>query len=161
MIRFVLAFATLFAVPRASLAEEVVPQPAPVVQPQRAREIRIEVPGERSRNNKLLVGGMGAAGVVISALAVYWHLDSRDASNAVGADEFTGEAWTDDKIALVDRAERSKTRATIAYSVGGALLIGAIATWIFTEPKSETAIIRTGRVGVAPVEGGGMVTWSY
>jgi hypothetical protein len=92
---------------------------------------------------------------------VYWHLDSRDAANAVSADEFTGEAWTDEKIGLVDRADRSKTRATVAYALGGALLIGAIATWILTEPESETAIIRTGGLGVAPVEGGGMVTWSY
>ena len=152
MIRFVLAL-TAICVPVAAFAD------AP-----RGREIQVEVPGERSQNNKILCASIGAAGVIASALGLYWHLDSRDASNEVNADVFTGEAWTDEKNALVDRAERSKTRATIAYSFGGALLIGAIATFIFTSPKSETTIIRTGGVTVTPTDdGGGMVSrmWSF
>jgi hypothetical protein len=155
MIRFVIAL-TGICVPVASFAEE--PRgPVP-------REIVVEVPGERSKNNKILVASLGAAGVIASALGLYWHLDSRDASKEVTADYFTGEAWTAEKVALVDRAERSKTRATIAYSFGGALLVGAIATWIITAPKSETTIIRTGGVVVTPTpDGGGMVTrmWSF
>lgn len=132
--------------------------------PTRTREIVIDVPGERTLNNKLLVGGLTAAGVIAGALGVYWHLDSRDASNEVSADAYTGKAWTDEQVGLVDRADRSKTRATIAYSLGGAILIGAIATYILTEPASEKAIIRTGGVGVTPTEHGGtLVTrmWSF
>ena len=151
MIRFVVALAAI-AVPVASLAEVA-----------RPREITVEIPGERSQNNKILVASLGAASVIAGALGVYWHLDSRDASDQVSADTFTGEAWTDDKIDLVDRADRSKTRATIAYSIGGALLVGTIVTWIVTAPESETAIIRTGGLGVAPTQDGGMVTrmWSF
>jgi len=191
MIRVVLAVACVLAilVPHASFADDPAPsspEPAPVAPPEPAtapppaqvqippteqprpvpqgrREIRIEVPGERSNNNKILVGSLAAAGVIASALGVYWHLDSRDASNEVDADEFTGKAWTEERIGLVDRAERSKTRAIVAYSLGGAILIGAIATWIVTAPKSETAIIRTGGLFVAPTEDGGMVSrmWSF
>jgi len=144
-------------------AEPPAPEPARAPVPVRTREIRIDVPGERTLNNKLVVGGVFAAGLVASTLGVYWHLDSRDASNAVSADEFTGEAWTDEKIALVDRADRSKTRAIVAYSIGGALLIGAVAAYIFTEPNSETAVIHTGVVVAPTPDGGGMVTklWSF
>lgn len=152
MIRFVFALAAV-AVPAAGFAEVA-----------RSREIQVEIPGERSRNNKILVAGIGAAGLLASALGVYWHLDSRDASNEVSADYFTGKAWTEDKIDLVDRAERSKTRATVAYSIGGALIVGAIVTWIVTAPESEITVIRPGGVSITPThDGGGMVTrmWSF
>ena len=191
MIRFVTAFACISAIATTSFADEPAPEPAPappepapapapeaapaparapapapIVQPRGlpTREIKIEVPGERSRENKMIVGGIAAAGVIASALGVYWHLDSRDASKQVSADYFTGKAWNDDRVDLVDRAERSKTRATIMYSIGGALIIGAIAAWIYTEPKSETQIIRTGGVALTPTEdGGGLVSrmWSF
>lgn len=190
MIRVVSTFACVcalvLAMPRTSFAEEpappppaseppaaepvesrpeVLPAPSPVPpRRQRSREITVEIPGERSRNNKIMCASITAAGAIASAFAVYWHLDSRDASNELSADAFTGEAWTPEKVALVERADRSKTRATVAYSIGGALLIGAIATWILTEPESETAIIRTGGVTVTPTfDGGGMVTklWSF
>ncbi|MBA3500012.1 MAG: hypothetical protein M4D80_33980 [Myxococcota bacterium] len=155
MIRFVVAL-TGICVPVASFAEG----PRGL----KPREIEVEIPGERSQNNKILIASIGAAGVIATALGVYWHLDSRDASKEVTADYFTGEAWSDEKVGLVDRAERSKSRATIAYSLGGALVVGAIATWIFTAPKSETAVIRTGGVAITPThDGGGMVTrmWSF
>ena len=133
------------------------------MKPPPSRQIEIEVPGERSRNNKLMVGGLLAAGVIGGALGVYWHLDSRDASDAVASDEFTGEAWTDDHVALVERAERSKTRAIVAYSIGGAFVLGTIITYIVTDPKSETAVIRTGAVVTPTTDGGAMVSkaWSF
>jgi hypothetical protein len=187
MIRLVSAVCAL-AVPIASFADEPAPPPADLAEPplmveppltvdppprsredaspipRRSKDITIEVPGERSRDNKLLVGGLAAGGVLVSALAVYWHLDSRDASNEVSADEPTGKAWTDEQLGLVDRADRSRTRAIVAYSLGGAILIGTIVTYIITAPKSETTVIHTG-VAVGPVEhgNGGMVTklWSF
>ena len=188
MIRFVSAFACIAAIASASFADDPAPDPAPAPPPETApapapeaapapapapavqpnalptREIKVEVPGERTQNNKLVIGGVAAAGLIASAVGLYSHLDSRDAANAVNADYFTGTAWNDDKVDLVDRAERSKTRAIVMYSVGGALIVGAIAAWIFTDPKSETQIIRTGGVAVTPTDdGGGMVSrmWSF
>lgn len=186
MIRLVSAVCAL-AVPIASFAEEPA-QPTPPAEPplvveppltidpppanpdaaspipRRSRDITIEVPGERSRDNKLLVGGLAAGGALVTALAVYWHLDSRDASDEVSAGEPTGKAWTDEQVGLVDRADRSRTRAIVAYSLGGAILIGTIVTYIVTAPKSEITVIHTG-VAIAPVEhgNGGMVTrmWSF
>lgn len=130
----------------------------------RQRDIYIEVPGERSRNNKLIIGGVAGFGVLVGALGLYWHLDSRDATNEVEATMTTGKAWTEHDVALVDRAERSKTRATVAYVIGGTALIGAIAAFIYTAPKSETSVIHTGGVTVVPTsDGGTMVTklWSF
>lgn len=130
------------------------------------KDIVIEIPGERTMEQKVLVGGLAGAGVIAGAIGVYFHLDSRDAADEVSSDKFTGHAWTTEDVALVDRADRSRTRAIVGYSVGGALLIGAIVAYIVTDPPSETAIIRPhgkGSAMVTPIEGGAMATgtWSF
>jgi hypothetical protein len=84
----------------------------------------------------------------------------------VSSDRYTGHAWTADDQALVDRADRSRTRAIVAYSAGGALLIGAAIVYMVTEPKSETAVIHPhgrGTPTVAPTEGGAVLggMWSF
>lgn len=129
------------------------------------RDIVIETPGERTTNNKLVLGGIAGLGVVAGALGVYFHLDSRSASDAVSADALTGRAWTQEEVDLVDRASSSRTNAAVAYSLGGALLIGAVIALIVTEPPSETTVIRphTGTPTVMPTSGGAMVggVWSF
>jgi hypothetical protein len=158
--------------PEPAPATEPAPAPAPVIVPDderapvlraRSRDLTIEVPGERSRNNKLIIGGIFGGGVLVSALGLYYHLDSRDAANEVSADRFNGKSWSEKQDDLVARADRSKTRATVAYAIGGGLLIGAIVAYIVTAPKSETAVIHTGGVVVVPTDEGGMVTrmWSF
>ncbi len=136
-------------------------RPAARITPPR-REIVIEVPGERTRSNMLLCGGLVGFGVIAGLLGVYWHLDSRDASEEVSTDRFSGRAWTPAHQDLVDRADRSKTLATGAYIAGGALVVGAALTFIFTAPTSTTEVIRTGTT-VTPVRDGAMVTrmWSF
>jgi hypothetical protein len=190
MKRLGLACVLAIALPRVGVADEPAPAPAPEPAPAtepapapapapvtvptpdderapvtrvRSRDITIEVPGERSRNNKLIIGGIFGGGVLVSALGLYYHLDSRDAANEVSADRFNGKSWTEKQEDLVARADRSKTRATVAYAIGGGLLIGAIVAYIVTAPKSETAVIHTGGVVVVPTDEGGMVTrmWSF
>lgn len=129
-------------------------------------DIVIEIPGERSRENKLVLGGIAGAGFLAGALGAYFHFDSRAASDDVSADSYTGQAWTSDDEALVERADRSRSRAIIGYSVGGALLIGAAIYYIVTDPGSETAVIRPhgrGSPTVSPTEGGAMLggMWSF
>jgi hypothetical protein len=130
------------------------------------KDIIIEIPGERSTENKLMLGGIAGAGVILGLLGAYWHLDSRSASDDVTADSFTGQAWTAEDQALFERAERSRGRAIIAYSAGGVLLVGAAVLYIITEPKSETAVIRPhgrGSPTVTPTDGGAMLggMWSF
>lgn len=131
-----------------------------------AGDITIEIPGERSSENKILLGSLAGAGLVLGALGAYWHLDSRSASNDVSSDRFTGHAWTAEDEALVDRADRSRGRAIVAYSAGGALLLGAAIVYIVTEPRSETTVIHPhgrGTPTVAPTEGGAVLggMWSF
>lgn len=146
----------------------VVPRGARADQPVEKGDIVVETPGERSLDNELVVGGVAGAGVIVSALGVYFHLDGRSAADKVSADSYTGKAWTTDKNALVDRADRDRTRAIACYSVGGALLVGAIVAWIITEPKSSTTVIHPHGLGspsasLSPTDGGALVggTWSF
>jgi hypothetical protein len=122
-------------------AEETFDKPAlrPLV---RAREIVVEVPGERSRTNKLVLGSMAVAGVLFSGIAVKYHLDSRDAADAVSAGVFTGRPWSPELQAEVDRAADARRNATLGYSIGGALLVAAVVTFIATEPKSSREVMR-------------------
>lgn len=130
------------------------------------KDIVIEIPGERTMEQKVLVGSLAGAGFLVSALGAYFHNDSRQASDDVGSDTYTGHAWTVEDQALVDQADRSRTRAIVGYSVGGALLIGAIVAYVITDPPSETAVIHPhgrGSAMLTPTPGGAMVggAWSF
>jgi len=129
------------------------------------RDIVIETPGERSTNAKILLAGLVGAGLVVGGSGVVWHLDSREASDELSTGKFTGKAWTHEDIALFEQADRSKTRATIAYSIGGALLIGAAIAFIVTDPGSETTVITPSRTTptVSGTEGGAVLggMWSF
>jgi hypothetical protein len=162
-------------VPQPAPAQEPVPTPAPMPpmpaeidderavpeRQRRRREIRIETPGERSRDNKLMLGGLAGAAALAGGIGLYFHLDSRDAVDQVSANIPTGKPWTPARADLVERAESSRTNAIVAYSIGGAILTGAIVAFIVTEPASETSVIRT--TSIVPARGGAVVTtgWSF
>jgi len=136
----------------------------PILQvPIRPREIVIDVPGLRSKNEKLILGSLLAAGTIAGALGLYFHLDSRSSANEVSAQLFTGKVWTDGREQTYNDADRARTRAIIAYSIGSAFVVGAIATFIATEPSSERTVIRPRRTAVVPTRGGALATtgWSF
>ncbi len=130
--------------------------------PFRSKEIVIDIPGERSRNNKLVLGALTTLAAAAGGIGLYYHLDSRSASNEISADVFTGFAWSDRHEGIAQRAERSKTRAAIGYSVGGAFLTAAIVYLFVTEPKTEQMIIQP-QASVQPTAGGAVVggVWSF
>jgi hypothetical protein len=113
----------------------------PIVRPIRTREIVVDIPGERSTNNKLALGAIAVGGLLAGSLGLYWHLDSRSAANDVTATMPTGNAWTAHDQSLLDRADSSRTRATVAYTVGGLFITAAIVGLIVTEPKTERSVI--------------------
>jgi hypothetical protein len=129
------------------------------------RKIEIVTRPERSLGNKLLLAGLAGGGAIAGGIGVYFHLESRDAANAVAADSFTSMAWTPEDQANVDRAEDNRGKAAIAYGIGGGLLVAAIVTLIVTEPKAETIVITPNRPMpiVAPAEGGALLggRWSF
>ena len=130
-----------------------------------AKDIVIETPGERTQEQRLLIGGLAGAGVLVGALGLYFHLDSRDASDQVSASAFTARAWTADEQDAFDRADRSGTRAAIGYGVGGALLVAAVVTLIVTDPGTEVTVIRPRSASpvVSPAPGGALFggMWSF
>jgi hypothetical protein len=131
----------------------------------RGKDLVVDVPGERSRTNMLAIGGVAVGGLLVGSLGVYFNLDAQSAADDVSSGRFKGVAWTDKQDALVDRASRQSTRAGICYGVGGALLAGAIAAYIITEPKVEHTVIHTQPppAFVAPVPGGAVLggEWSF
>lgn len=131
----------------------------PVVQQKRARDIVVEIPGERTRTNQIVLGSLLGSGVVIGALGLYFNLDARSAKQDVDARIFTGRVWTQREVDLVARADRSSTRAAIAYGIGGALVAASAIAFILTDPKSETSVIRTTRPApvLAPSTSGGAI----
>jgi hypothetical protein len=94
------------------------------------------------------------------ALGAYWNVESRDAADEVSAAKFTGRAWTAADVATVERGERAGDRATIAYTIGGALLAGTITAFLITAPKPTREVIRP-HFAVGP--GGGVIggAWAW
>lgn len=122
--------------------------------PARADEpppITIVTPGERSAQNIAIGASLAGAGVIAGAVGLYFHLDSRSASDDVAADGPTSKLWTQAQVDLVDRADSARTKAIVGYSIGGALLVGAIVYWIATDPPSETVVIHPARPAITPV----------
>lgn len=141
------------------------PAEAPLVPRPKPREIEIEIPGERSTANIVTLAAIAGAGAIVGGIGVYFNLDARSAQQDVEANKFTAKPWTEVQVALVERADRSSTRAGIAYGVGGALLIGATVAFIITAPKSETSVIRTTSATptIAPAPGGAVLggAWRF
>lgn len=129
------------------------------------KAITIVAPGERPMKNKLVLGGIAGAALLTGAVGFYFHLDSREASDEVGTDVFTGTAWSPAHQALVDRADSSRTKAIGMYTVGGVFLVGAVVYWIMTDPPDETIVIRPrgAQPTIAPTTGGAILggTWSF
>jgi len=136
-----------------------------VGQAQAERKIEIVTRPERSLGNRLLLAGMAGGGALVGGLGVYFHLESREASNAVASDTATGKAWTADRQANMENAGDNRTRAAIAYGVGGGLVIAAIVAAVLTEPAAETTVIipRGPAPTIAPAEGGAVLggRWSF
>jgi hypothetical protein len=132
----------------------------------RAKDVVIIAYPERSRTNIMWLGGLGGAGVVLGAVGLYFHLDSRSASNDVSENQFSGRIWTTERQDTYDRANRSAVMAGVFYGLGGALVLATAITYMVTEPKAETMTIHPHgqpTALVAPTRGGAIVGggWSF
>lgn len=152
------------------------PAPAPPAEPptnemyvpsKRTRVDDIVVKSRPDRPTKSVIVLAAAAGVsvIVGGVGVYYHLDSRDASNEINAHKHTGVAWTAEKQDTYDRAHSSAVAAGVFYGIGGALLIGTAIAYMITEPAEETTILHphTSTPVVAPTQGGAIVggMWSF
>jgi hypothetical protein len=132
-------------------------------EPIRPREIVIDVPGVRTPSQKIVLGSLIAAGVIGSAVGLYFHMESRSAANEVSESVFNGKTWTPERQDRFDDGERAKSRAAVGYAIGGAFVVGALVALIVTEPSTERAVIRPRHAGVVPVPGGAIAGagWSF
>lgn len=126
--------------------------------------IVITKPGHRSSYNKQFIGGMAGLGIALAGFGLFYHLDSRQTANSISAQGPTGQPWTAADQGQEDYSHQLRSRAIAFYSVGGAVLVGAVLAWIFTEPQEEQIVIRP-RVTptIAPTPGGAVLggTWSF
>lgn len=129
----------------------------------RVADIVVTSRPDRSRNT--VIGLAAGAGVtaILAGVGLYYHLDSRDASNQLSAHKATGEVWTAERQDAFDRAHSSAVTAGVFYGIGGAVLIGTIVALVLTEPKEETTVIHPHTALVAPTQGGAIVggMWSF
>lgn len=135
----------------------------------RGRDIVVKYYPDRSRDNMMMLGLLGGAGALFGAVGLYFHLDSRDATDEVKADRYTGLTWTAARQDTYDRAHRSAAIATVSYGIGGALLLATAVAYIVTEPEMEQLVIhphtnpRPPVTLVAPIPGGAFVSrgWEF
>lgn len=132
------------------------------------RDIVVVIPGERSSGNLGLCAGLAGGGLLVGAVGLYFHLQSKSDADAVSAHEITGKQWTTADQATFDHAHDNAVKAGIFYGIGGALAISAIVTWIVTEPKAEKRVIHphgggSGQATFAPTPGGALVgrAWRF
>jgi hypothetical protein len=122
--------------------------------------------GERSTNNKLALASIAGGGLLLGAVGLYYHLDSRDAADQVASLVPTNHAWTAADQETYDRAGTSGTKAKVFYTLGSLAVLTAIVGYIITDPPTETTTItphRGPKPVVAPQPGGAVVggLWSF
>jgi hypothetical protein len=115
------------------------------------RDIVVTVPGDRTSQNVGLLAGLAIAGAALASAGVYYNLDSRDAADTVSPKHAINAPWTAEDQATYDRAHSSGIKAGVFYGLGGAVLVGAIVTYIVTAPKTETTIIHPHYARVQPI----------
>jgi hypothetical protein len=134
----------------------------------RGKDVVVIAYPERTRKSILVMGGLAAGGALFGAVGLYFHLDSRSASNDVSAHENTGVPWSAAKADAYDRAHSSAVTAGVLYGIGGSLLLATAIVYIVTEPEAEKMVIHPHvddkpSALVAPLPGGAMVggAWRF
>jgi hypothetical protein len=126
----------------------------------RGKDIVVKMHPDRSRQNVAGIAITAGAGLLFGGLGLYFHLESKSATEEVGAKKFTGVAWSDELQDTYDHANNSAVAAGVLYGLGGAALVGAAIAYMITEPEVETHVIHP---HVAVGKGGAVIggAWSF
>lgn len=99
--------------------------------------------------------GVGAAGVVLGGLGVYFALDAKGTANEL--DGYTGE-WGQEQIDLESKGERSEKLGLVFGGIGLAAIVAGGVMVAIGGPK---ATAETSSVSVTPTRGGAAVGWGF
>ena len=136
------------------------PGARPIEVPVNHKDIVVTTEGERSAKNIAILASVAGAAALLGGIGVYYNLDSKSAADEVSASRPTSVPWTPARQATYDRAHDSAVKAEVFYSVGGALLVGAIVGLIVTQPKPETTVIHP-HIDVGPNGASFGGSWSF
>jgi tetratricopeptide (TPR) repeat protein len=132
---------------------EAAPAPAPV-------DAGPAVPPQDGQNKKLLGLGIGAAGVVLSVVGVYYGVKAH--GEASDLDDFfaDGGAWTPALAEQEDALGRHRT-LSLGFGLVGAAAVGtgAVLYWLGHRESRVLTGADQGPVAVAPQADGAMVVW--
>ena len=119
----------------------------------------------RSRNAKLLIGGLAGGAAIAAGVGVYFHLRSRGIANDLSSDMPTNRRWSDELAADYDRGQRAGTIAIVSYVAAGLLAGGTVVAVWRTDPGEEVIDVPLSkpRPTASVVPGGGVVgaAWGF
>jgi hypothetical protein len=115
----------------------------------------IDAPETTGGGMRKLGIGVGAAGVVLAGVGVYFALDAGMKANDL--DGYTGE-WGQDQIDLESKGQRSEK---LAFVMGGVGLAAIVAGGVMIAIGGPKATAETSSVSVAPTRGGAAVGWAF
>ncbi len=101
-------------------------------------EISYRVDNPRTTRQRIVLGALFGGAALFGGVGVAFHLDSRSKSNAVTeTGDLSGRTYDQAVNATRRAALRSRTRAIVAYGLGGALAAAGVVALILTEPGSR------------------------
>lgn len=103
-----------------------------------SHEISYRVDNPRTTRQRIVLGALFGGAALASGIGLAFHLDSRSKSNDVTeTGELSGRTYDPAVDATRRGALRSRTRAIVAYGIGGALAAAGVVALILTDPGSH------------------------
>jgi tetratricopeptide (TPR) repeat protein len=132
--------------PKTDVADASQPKPEP--------EEPVDTPESTGGGLRKIGIGVGAAGVVVGGLAIYFALDSAKQSDLNA--NYTGE-WGPDQMEIEKHGKRSATAAWINGSISIAAIAAGTVMFVIGGPKAT----ESSGVAIVPTRGGAAASWSF
>lgn len=132
--------------PKTDVAQVTEPKPEP--------EEPVDTPETSGGGLRKIGIGVGAAGVLVGGLAIYFALDSGKQADLNA--NYTGE-WGPDQMEIEKHGKRSATAAWINGSISIAAIAAGTVMFVIGGPKAT----ESSGVAIVPTRGGAAASWSF